>query len=389
VDALMETSILKVGDSVRINIQLIQVFPEERHLWAKTFDFHTNRSVLGVFNEFTHAVVDDIHLKLFPEQQALILASIKVDPEAYKAYLKGKYYQEQLSKEGFDLALEFFQQSIALDSTFAPVYNELATTYMYMLQMRKVPINEAFPKIYKYNNMALELDPNLDDAIFTKAVMSWFEWDWKSCEKSFQKVIDQNPNHVMANAFYGHLWMLNDRFDLAIPYMEKAVELDPKNDMVLSLYGVVLAHKGEVDKAIQIGEESMKLNPWNILTLRLLEFGSYQKGDLERSIQLLGIIYNQVFQIELDLNLEYKLHGYNAALEKLTKLVEESIKNQDLYIAMYQNRMGNSEKAIEWIEKGFGNHDVDVPYMFRDQSMKNLMSDPRIISISKKIQLPI
>lgn len=389
VDALIETSILKVGDSVRINIQLIQVFPEEKHLWAKIFDFHSDGSVLGLFNTFTQAAVREIHLRLIPERKALILDSIDVDPEAYKAYLKGKYFQEKLSEEGFDLALEFFQLSIALDSSFAPVYTELATTYLYMLQMRKIKLNEALVKIYKYNNMALVLDPNFADAIFTKAVMSWFEWDWKACQSSFQDVIDQNPNHVMANAFYGHLWMLNDRFDLAVPYMEKAVGLDPKNDMVLSLYGVVMAHKGEVEKAIQIGEESMKLNPRNILTLRLLEFGNYQKGEVVKSIQLLETIYSNALPVDIDLIGDYELHGYNAALGKLTKLMEENITDHDMYIAIYHNRMGNHEKAIEWIEKGFENHDVDIPYLFRAQSMKNLMSDPRIISISKKIQLPI
>jgi TolB-like protein len=388
VDALIESSVLKVGDSVRINIQLIQVFPEEKHIWAQIFNRNFNNDIFELFNELTQSISEQIQIELTAEQGLSFPSSKMVDPEAFKLYLKGKYYLEKLSKDGFDKALKFFEQSIAADASYAPVYAELANTYLYLLQMRLVPLNEALSKVYSYNNKALELDPNLPDANYTQALLSWFEWDWKTCERSFQQVLKTNPNHVLANSFYGHLLMLQDQFDLAIPHMERAVSLDPMNDLVLSLYGVVLFHNRQVDKAIEVGKESLELEPKNILTLRLLEFSSYQNDNQEASIEMLDILYSEIFPVKLDLKSEYELHGYKATIEKLAQLLEESSQGQDVYIAMFYYRAGNAEKAIEWIQRGYEHHDGDIPYFAGTRIMETIRDAPRILAILEKVGLP-
>ena len=388
VDGLIEASVLKVEDNVRIQVQLIQAFPEEKHLWADSYD-RRSENILDLHSAVVKDITDNIKVQLTPKEKSILAESKTVDPDAYKAYLQGKYHQEKLSAEGFKNAMEYFERSIKTDPSFAPVYAEMANHYMYALQMRMIPVTEAFPKIYHYNRKALEIDPLLAEANFTMTFMSWFEWDWDACEKGFLKVLQQNPNHVLSNAFFGHFYMLKNQFDKAMPYIEKAFELDPQNDLVLALYGVVCTHKGNVDRGIELSRAALALNPHNILSIRLMEFSSYLKGDLGTSIDMLDKVYSEIFPLDIDIRKKYLADGYTSTMEKLAQILEQNSQGQDLFIALFFNRAGLREKAISWVLKAYEHHDGDIPYFFRIKEMSNLKSDPRIVALAQKVNLPM
>jgi tetratricopeptide (TPR) repeat protein len=335
-------------------------------------------------------VTDKIKVKLTPDEKSHLKESLTINPDAYKNFLSGKHNMEKMSAEDFGKAKDFFEQSIALDDSFAPAYAELANLYMFMLQMRLVSITEAFPKIFHSIRKALTIDPDQDQANLVMAFMSWFEWDWIASEKGFLKVLETNPNHVLANAFYALYLMLNGRNQLALSHGRKAVELDPMNDLVLSLYSVVLLHgAGQIEKAFEVAKESMEINPQSILTLRILEEASYPKGDLETSVRMLDLVYSKVFPIQIDIKKEYVENGYALMIEKLALELENNSKEQDYYIALFFNRAGKSEKAIEWILRAYENHDPDIPYLFVVRELDNLKSDPRIREIAEKVKLPL
>jgi adenylate cyclase len=388
VDGLIEASVLMADEKVRVQVQLIKAFPEENHLWADSYD-RKIENILDLHSSVVKDITDKIKIQLTPRERSMLAESRTVDPEAYKAYLNGKYHLEKLSADGFKSAMQNFEKSIKLDPSFAPVYAEMANHYMYALQMRMISVTEAFPKIYHYNRKALEIDPLLPEANYTMTLMSWFEWDWGACEKGFKKVLEQNPNHVLSNAVSGHLYMLKDQFDQATLYMEKALELDPRNDLVLAFYGVVCAHKGAVDRAIELGWAAYKLNPHSILTIRLLEAVSYLKGDLETSIDMLERVYSEVFPLEIEIKKEYLANGYKSTMEKLAQTLEQNSQGQDMYIAMLLNRAGLREKAILRVLKAYDNHDGDIPYFFRVKEMSHLKSDPRIAVLAEKVNLPL
>lgn len=388
VDALIESSVLKVGDSVRINFQLIQVFPVERHLWARNFDRPVDDNVLKMFNELTKLVAKEIHLELSPKEASFLNDSKPVHPEALKAYLRGKYQLEKLSPEGFRKALEFFEKAISIDPEYAPVYAEVANSYIYMLQMRMIIFNKALPKIYEYNNKALEKDPNLSEANFTTALIKWFEWDWEACENKFQQFLSDNPNHALGNAFYGHLLMLQMRSAEAIPYMDRAIALDPMNDLLFSLKAFVLLNSGRNEEAGEMLVKSMELNPRNMLTLRAMEAGTAANRDLEGSIEFLDKIYSDIYQLDLDLKTYFKNYGYKKSILHLCKTLENEMNGQDFYIALFYHRIGQFEKSIEWLLESYENHDVDIPYLFVGKGLDNVINDPRIVAISKKVGLP-
>ena len=122
---------------------------------------------------------------------------------------------------------------------------------------------------------------------------------------------------------------------------------------------------------------------------RLMEFASYPNGDIETSVQMLDIVYSKVFPVDLDIKREYSENGYEVMIDKLATLLEQDSKGQDIYIAMFFNRAGKYEKAIQWIEKAYENHDADIPYFIRIKEAENLKSDPRVADIAKKVKLPL
>lgn len=388
VDALVETSVLNVGDTVRINIQLIQVFPEEKHLWAEVFDRPFNNNVLGMFNELTHLVAGKIHLKLSPEEEEKLRVSKSVNPDALKAYLKGKYQLEKLSPEGFDLAHEYFRQAMAIDPSFAPAYAEMATSYMYMLQMRILGYHEAMPKVYEYYEKAIEIDPDLPEALFTHIFIKWFEYDWSSCEASFREFLEAYPNHALANAFFTHLLILTNRKEEALIYSEKAIALDPKNDLILTLIGVVYGSNGMVEEAEAMAAEAYKLNPRSILILRGMESGSFRNGDERGSIRFLQLIYVDIYGMDINLTEVYETRGYQAALLLLCEQIAAQINNQDLYIASYYHRLGDYEKTVAWFQKGFENRDIDMHYVVIIPMFQKYFEDPRLKHIPDMVGLP-
>ncbi len=388
VDALIETSVLNVGDTVRINIQLIQVFPEERHLWAEVFDRPFNSNILDMFSELTQTVANKIHLKLSPEEEEKLLVSNSVDPEALKAYLKGKYQLERISPEGFDLAQEYFQQALDIDPMFAPAYAEIATSYMYMLQMRILGYHEAMPKVYEYYNKAVEIDPDLPEALFTEIFIKWFEYDWSSCEDKFREFLRVYPNHALANAFFGHLLILTDRKEEALIYSKKAAALDPRNDLVLALNSVVYNFNGLSEEAAAMVAESYKLNPRSILILRGMEGGSFQNGDEAGSINFLQTIYGDIYGLDIDLTEIFENRGYQAALLDLVEHMAEEMENQDVYIAMYYGRLGNYEEMVAWMQKGFEDRDIDIHYAVAIPGLQDIFKDPRLKHIPGEVGLP-
>jgi len=389
VEAIVEASVIKSTENIRINVQLIQATPHEKHLWAQIFD-RPLTNILSLFDDITHSVAREINRTLSDRKSPALSLPHQIDPEAYKAYLNGQFHAEKLSKEGFKSALHFYQRSIELDPTFAPAYAGIAFVYITQLQMRQVPVHEAIPKMYHYNQKALDLDKHYSESQYIKALMSFqAEWDWGKSEEAYKKAIQSNPNHVFARAFYSHLLLILRRFDEANHEIEKAIRIDPNNPLILSLYGVICLHTGDIKKGLGIATKSWQIHPQNILTLRLLEGLRFLNKEFDKSIELLYVIYLDIgisFQQVKNL---YLSSGYKTAIEKLAQILESNSEGQSVYIAIFFNRAGRIDKALDWLEIGYKNHDPDIPYAFLPIELDNLKSEPRYIELARKANILI
>lgn len=386
VDALIEASVLKAGDSVRINVQLIQAFPDEKHVWAKVFD-KPFKNILGLYNEVTRSITDEINISLNKDQQREFSTTKTINQEAYEAFIKGKFYSEEHpTMENLDLALEYFNRSIALDSSFAPAYAGISWVWVSRYQLGMADGSVALPQIYKYNNRALELDPAYPESYYHKAIMSLQSWDWELSEKAFLKSIELNPNHSFAHAHYSHLLMYQKRFEEAEPHLEKALKLDPLNPHIIGLCAIVYWSKGESDKAISLTKKSRDV----FGRLSIEESMHYFNKDYQESIKLLltkSRADTAITNLTMD---EFKKNGYESALILLAKKIEQHYPKPVTLLAQLYIRTGLNEEALRVLEEGYQKHDPNMQYVFViPKEFESLKKNPRFIAIAEKMNLPL
>lgn len=392
VDAIVESSVIKLGDSIRINVQLIQAFPKEQHLWANIFT-RPLANIFDLYNDVTQSIADEIELILSPKELSLLSNANNVNPEAYKAYLKGQIYSEMLSPETLDIALGHFERSLAIDSSFAPAYAGIAFVWIVKLQFHLVSGSIAIPKIYSNNQKALDLDDTYPQSQYIKALMSaQAEWDWKKSETAFKKALEANPNHAMAHSYYSHILMFQNRFEEAIREGELAVTMDPNNPGVLGLFRIVLWHAGKIDEAKDISLKIKKLNPTDGLLDLVSESTYYLQGDYQKSFELIRKSYEKDSLFMTIVIKEFEVNGYNSAMEKWAKILEERFKVEQsnaFLIALYFNRAKKYDDALNWLEIGFDIHDVNMPYVFVTKEFNTIRSEPRWTELARKMNLPL
>lgn len=262
VDAVVEGTVLRSGNRVRITAQLIQV-PAERHLWAQSYEGDVG-DVLTLQSQVAHAVADQIRVSLNPREQAVLKNKKTVDPEAYEAYLKGRYFWNKRTANGLNTAVAYFHQAIEQDPTYAPAYSGLADSYALMgdWQYAVMTPKEAFPKAKAAAIKALELDSTLGEAHNSLAfVLDGFDWDLDAGGKEFRRAIELNPGYATAHHWYAWHLSLLGRFGEAIAEMRKAESLDPLSLIIHADLAelLVLAHSS--DESIQQSRKTIEMDP--------------------------------------------------------------------------------------------------------------------------------
>jgi len=392
VDAIVEASVNMINEDVQLNIQMIRAFPIEDHIWANVYSNATN-DIFTLFSDVTKAIASKIDIDLTKKEDHNLSSVSSIEPEAYKAYLKGMFHWEKLSAKDFELANEYFEKSIELDAEFAPAYAAIANTLLGQVQMGLTSPIEAIPKIYRFNQQALAINPDFSDAHYMAALLSMaVEWDWEKSEKAFHNALTANTNSSLANAYYGHLLMVQKSFDEALERSNKAQSLDPNNPLIQSLAGIVFFHLGDIKKAHDLGNASFQIDPNNILTLRLLEMTNYALEKFDNAYNLQKkILANEPSSIKA-LEKGYKEKNYQYALKLAAQNKEKLAVNQyvqPVWIAYAFVRIGEYESAINWLEKGYQMHDQDMPYVFVVKEFDPIRKDPRFIGLAKKMNLPI
>jgi TolB-like protein/Flp pilus assembly protein TadD len=258
VDAVVEGTVLRAGDRVRITLQLIEG-PEDRHLWAESYE-RDLRDVLALQSEVARAVAREIEVALSPaERERIELAaqpgsSRRADPEAYDAYLKGRYHIARLGVETRQTAIRYYEEAIAKDSTFARAYAALAEALL-------VGTVLDFERGGVAARTALDLDPALAEAHAAVGMARMLGWDWTGSEAAFQRAIELNPSSSVAHGGYAVLLETTMRFDEALSETRRAAELDPLSLTARTTVGEMLLDQHRYDEAIEILDEVLALEP--------------------------------------------------------------------------------------------------------------------------------
>jgi TolB-like protein len=226
VDALVEGSIMRSENAVRITAQLVGVKPE-RHLWAENFERELE-DVLALQGDVARAIVREIEVTITPEEEARLALHRQIPQEAHDSYLRGLYFSDQRGREGSQKAQEALADAIALAPTWAQPYAALAELYLWRTLSGHDSPSEALPKAQAYALEALELDDTLASAHLVSAQISLaMEWDWTEAEGQVARALELNPNSSSAREFYANVLLTTGRVDEAIDELQKAIALEP------------------------------------------------------------------------------------------------------------------------------------------------------------------
>lgn len=394
VDALLETSVKEIGDSIKLQLKLINAFPEEEQLWLQTYAV-AKSEVANLYNEITIDFASEIDLTLSPLEEALLAKSEPVDPEVYEAYYEGKYNMGYLTKERIYAAIDYFSKAIVVDPEFAPAHAGLGGAWGFLKQMDFATPEEADPKIKDYLDNALALDSTLADVYYYLALKKvWTDFDWEGGRHAFKQSIKLQPNFSESKAFYSHFLMCVNKWDEAWEQMNGALNIDPNNHLVQVLSNVVLLNQEKYELCIENlepMEQNMPNHPLitHILLICYSKTGQYEKAihQIEKHSKQIGFdwVINTLEQA-------YEKDGFKSAIDQTANVLSQSsdtvfVPSQTLYTLFAL--AGNKEMTLHWVERNYIRRDPTMPYIAINCLFKPYHSEPRFKDIVKSMNLSI
>jgi len=390
IDAAVEGSITCMGeDSVCVQIRLISAYNEEQQIWVQDYEVAKDQ-ILNFYNDVTKKISQEINVVLTPQEENLLAEVKPVDPGAYDAYLKGRYYWDDLSLESLNKAREYLENAVEIAPDWAAPYAGLAQVWVGLAQMGLESPEIAGPKIMENLEKAIELDPNFPDSHYINGIIAvWTEWNWEKGEKEFLHALAINPSDAMSRIFYAHLLISLQRQDEAMSQAQRAVELDPMNPLLLGLYAVVAINGGAWEDARTHINKSLSLDPDGFFTNNILKFLAFHDKDIEKILQTLRICWQMEESILQKINIISEKEGFDVAYAEAIQQVG-LMNGSPIDIAVGYMITNQPEKALESLETGFKMHDSNIPYITTHLfNFEPLYGNPRFIDIVEKMNLPL
>ena len=392
VDAVVEGTVLRSGNRVRITAQLIRA-SADKHLWAQSYEVEL-RDILALQKKVARSIAEQIRIKLNPNERTELNHPKAVNAEAYEAYLKGRYFWNKRTGEGLKKAIGYFNQAIEKDPNYAQAYTGLADSYALMgdWEYGVLPPTEAFPKAKAAATKALALDNTLGEAHTSLAfVLDLFDWDWGAAEREYRQAVDLSPSYATAHQWYAWHLIVLGRNSEAITEMRRAESLDPLSLIISADMADVLLIARRYDESIQQSRKTMEMDPRFAVTHYQLGQAFVQKhmydegiAELQKAIGFSG--GNKTFRSSLAY--AYATSGRrNEALEILNDLKNRPNNgfSNASEIALIYVGLDEKDQAMTWLEKAYGER--FNPSVLIRPCFDPLRSDPRFQDLLRRIGL--
>jgi len=393
VDAVVEGSVLRSGERVRITAQLIGV-PNERHLWAQSYEGDL-RDALLLQNSVARAIAEQVKATLNREEEAALKNSKPVNTEAYEAYLKGRYFWNKRTGDSLTKAIDYFNHAIETDPRYARAYSGLADSYALLgdWEYGVLSPQDAFPKAKAAATKALFLDDRLGEAHTSLAfTLDLFDWDWKSAESEYQRAIALNPGYATTHHWYAWHLIVLGRNDEGIAELKKAQSLDPLSLIISADLADALCIAHRYDESVQQSRRTLEMDPNFAVAHYQLGQAFEQKhmheeaiGEFQRAIALSG--GNSTFSA----NLAYS-YAFAGRLEEAKRIVKELEARQteqsstDANIALIYVALGDEVQAMIWLNKAYSAR--FNPSILTRPAFDPLRPDARFQDLLRRIGLP-
>ena len=382
VRAVLTGKVMQSGGSLRIGTELVDV-ATGCQLWGAQYDRKPG-DIFIVQDEISNEISEKLRLQLTRAEKKRLTRRHTENAEAYRLYLKGRHHWNRWTEDGFYKAIEYFQEAVEKDPTYALAYTGLADSYVLLGWNSHLPPKEAFPKGKVAALTALRLDPDLAEAHTSLAALLWLhDWKWQEAQKEFKRSLELAPTYPTANHWYAEFLMTMGRHEEAVARMQNGQEADPLSLIINVAVGWELYCGRRYEEALEQLRRAVELDPnypvtyW-ILGLLLRKAGSYEQAIIEgeKGVKLSGGSPLMRAALAHTFGAAGRTEGASQVLQELTELAKQK------YVAPYflagiHIGLGENDRAMEYLEKSYQEHSHWLIYLHMDPSMDALRDDSR------------
>ena len=390
VDAVLEGSIYRINDRIRVMSRLVRV-NDQLPIWAGQFDEKSN-DVLSIQSAIPQHIVNSLALNLTRNERDALSKRDTQNEDAYKLYAEGRYHWNKRTPDGMRKAETLFREAIEKDPNFALAYLGLADT----LSMGRDPLEPAYA-IEK----AIELDDKLGEAYASRGFWrAMTRWEWEAAEADFIRSIELNPGYGTAHQWYATLLAISGRVEAAKSEMRRAIEIDPLSPNFLADLGQMHYFAREYDEAETYCRKALEIYPGFVFAHEYLKNIYLKKGESDKALEeLLGLhrsavlspTYSKsegnVLEFEAQTRAIYRQSGHHGMLRNAIKELHKLTSGFSYGLFSSHALLGEKEKALEWLEKSFENHDFMLPFANIDPLFDTLRSEPRFQAVFRRMGL--
>ena len=396
VDAIVEGSVQRAGNRVRITAQLIHAATDQ-HLWAEAYE-RDLRDVLVLQDEVARNIAQQVRVKLTPEENIRLSSGRPVDPEAYQLYVKGRYFWAKRNQESFNRAISYFREAIDRDPSYAAPYSGLADCYVLFGSSFDVgghPPSEVQPKAKAAALKALELDSSLADAHNSLAYVKLnYDWDWSGAEAEFKRSLELNPGYAHGHHWYAHLLFSSGRRDEALAESTRSLELDPLSPILVVHLGWHYLYTRQHDRALDQLAKALELEPSYALAHWYRGLAYEEKKMYPEALRELTKTKDLLpgnLAVQSDIGHVYAVSGNKSEAEKtIARLKQESTRTYvNLYeLALIYIGLGQNDQAFDWLEKAYRERSDQLIYLKVDPRLDPIRSDSRFADLVRRVGIP-
>ncbi len=392
VDGVVEGSALRVGDRVRITVQLVDV-ASDRSLWAKSYERGLS-DILALQSEVAHAIADEIRIQVTPDERARLQSKGAVNPAAHVAYLQGSFLWNRFTSESVKEAIRRYEEALAIDPNYAAAYAGLADSYVMLANHHILPPREGYSLGRKAAERGLSLDESLAEL---HTSLGWihrlFDWDWPAAERESLRAVQLNPGYAFGRSRYALLLSGMGRHEEAIAEAQRAHELDPLNLLTYTVVGDTLFYARRFDRSVVPYRKCLELDP---------TFGAAHT-DLARSLEHLGRADEAIEEFvrgtagpdgrsrpSSGLAILYARAGRQddarSTLESVQALAQKQFVSP-YGIASYYAVIGDNDRALDWLEKAYAERDGTLVWLKVHPRLDGLRGEPRFRDLVARMRL--
>ena len=390
VDTLVTGDIRQIGDRLVINVRLVNA-ADDSQIWGNQY-VSTLTDVIAAQNEIAQAVARNLQLRLTPSDSMQLSKRYTENVEAYQLYLRGRFHVHKLLPDEIRQGISYFQQAIDLDPNYALAYAGIAGAYRGLALGTEISPADSFAKARAAAKRAIEIDDTLSDGHTGLGMtMFWADWNWDGAEQELRRALELNPNDVDAHLFYAHLLSNTGRHQIALNEVRLARELDPLFPFAGALEGQFLVHAGKPDEALDRLQKTFDLAPnfWmphSFAAIAYIEKGMYPEA-LAEARKARALSAASTFSIMLETYALARMGNREGAEKTLGEMMEigKTRGMPPTHIAHAYNALGDTESALEWLERGFTERDPKMVFLKVDPKWNSLRSQPRFIELMKRM----